>query len=380
MVSEQVEPCGQSSCGAALERGKRVFIRDVEASELIWGEKDLQCHRRAGIRTAQSTPLITRSGNLIGMISTHWRTIHDPSEKEFDLLDVLSRQAADLLERRQREEKYLSQLQQEVKERTAELKESKDLLQSIANTLPDMISVQTYPSREILYHNQAAFYMNGFDVDAMKKMTVEERHAMVHPDDREGLRKYIAALANLSDDDVSTFEYRSKHLTNDWVWCRVRTKVLERDEAQNVKRVVNIIQNITAQKQAEEELQRKNDLLQSVINSSLGTIRVMQSVRDQRGEIIDFRYIMASNAVDTNYKVADRRGKLLSEVHPDWMKSEMFERFKMVVETGNRADFETYYNDESFNTWFHVVAVKLGDGFVATSEDITDRKKAEQLA
>jgi PAS domain S-box-containing protein len=222
--------------------------------------------------------------------------------------------------------------------------------------------------------------MNGFDVDAMKKMTVEERHAMVHPDDREGLRKYIAALANLADDYVSTFDYRSKHLTNEWVWCRVRTKVLERDDAQNVKRVVNIIQNITAQKQAEEELQRKNDLLQSVINSSLGTIRVMQSVRDQRGEIIDFRYVMASNAVDTNYKVADRRGKLLSEVHPDWMKSEMFERFKMVVETGNRADFETYYNDESFNTWFHVVAVKLGDGFVATSEDITDRKKAEQLA
>ncbi|HEV8508360.1 MAG TPA: PAS domain S-box protein [Chitinophagaceae bacterium] len=375
-----VKKGGQSSCGAALQGGKRVFIRDVEDSELIWGKENLQCHQRAGIRTAQSTPLITRSGKLIGMISTHWRTIHDPSEREFDLLDVLARQAADLLERRQGEERYLSQLQQEVQERTAELKESKDLLQSIANTLPDMISVQAYPSREILYHNQAAFYMNGFDVDAMKKMTVEERHALIHPDDLEGLRTYIAALANLSDDDVSTFEYRSKHLTNDWVWCRVRTKVLERDEAQNVKSIVNIIQNITAQKQAEEELQRKNDLLQSVINSSLGTIRVMQSVRDDRGEIIDFRYIMANNALGTSYKVSDRKGKLLSEVHPDWMKSEMFERFKMVVETGNRADFETYYNDENFNTWFHVVAVKLEDGFVATSEDITERKKAEQLA
>ncbi|HEY7162259.1 MAG TPA: hypothetical protein VH815_13415, partial [Acidobacteriota bacterium] len=104
-----------------------------------------------------------------------------------------------------------------------------------------------------------------------------------------------------------------------------------------------------------------------------------QSVRDEHGEIIDFRYLMASNAVSANYKVADRKGKLLSQVHPDWMKSEMFARFKMVVETGNRADFETYYNDEDFNTWFHVVAVKLGDGFVATSEDITERKKAEQF-
>jgi PAS domain S-box-containing protein len=313
------------------------------------------------------------------MISTHWREVHKPAEREFNLMDVLARQAADLLERKQREEKYLSQLQQEVHERMAELKESKDLLESIAGTLPDMISVQAYPSREILYHNQAAFYANGFDIDAMKKMTVEQRHAMIHPDDINGLRKYVAGLASLSDGDVSIFEYRSKHLTNDWIWCRVRTKVLERDEEHHVKSIVNVIQNITAQKLAEEELKQNNELLQSVINSSLGTIRVMQSVRDKQGEIIDFRYVMASNAVTANYRVADRKGKLLSEIHPDWMKSEMFTRFKVVVETGNRANFETHYVDEGFNTWFHVVAVKLGDGFVATSEDITDRKKAEHM-
>jgi len=368
-----------TTCRMALERHRRVIVPDIEICDFLKGTEDLEAYRSVGIRAIQSTPLVARSGKIVGMMSTHWNDVHEPTERELNLMDVLARQAADLLERKQREEKYLSQLQQDVRERTAELKESRDLLESIADTLPDMVSVQAYPSRDILYHNQAAFYMNGFDVDAMKKMTVEQRHALVHPDDIDGLRKYIAGLASLSDGDVSTFEYRSKHLTSDWVWCRVRTKVLERDGKQNVTRVVNIIQNVTAQKQAEEELKRNNALLQSVINSSLGTIRVMQSVRDEHGEIIDFRYIMASNAVNTKYKAADRKGKLLSQVHPDWMKSEMFTRFKTVVETGTRADFETYYNEENFNTWFHVVAVKLGDGFVATSEDITERKKAEQF-
>jgi PAS domain S-box-containing protein len=312
------------------------------------------------------------------MISTHWQNIYKPSEQEFRLLDLLARQTADLLERKQREEKYLSRLQQEVQERTNELNENKDLVESIADTIPDMISVQEYPSRRMVYHNRDAFARNGFDIDEMQKMTVEERHALIHPDDKKALGKYAKSIEDLSDDDIATLEYRSRHKTKDWVWCRVRTKVLERDETGKVKRIVNIIQNITSQKKAEEELKRNNDLLKSVINASLGTIRVMQSVRDEDGEIIDFVYVMANNG-GPEYNVSERKGKLLSEVHPAWIGSDMFRHFKIVVETGNRADFETYYDKEGFNTWFHVVAVKLGDGFVAISEDISERKKAEQL-
>jgi signal transduction histidine kinase len=55
----------------------------------------------SGIRAMQSTPLISRSGRLVGMISTHWRRPHRPSERELRLLDVLARQAADLIERTQ---------------------------------------------------------------------------------------------------------------------------------------------------------------------------------------------------------------------------------------------------------------------------------------
>lgn len=88
-----------SSCAIALARKERVFISDVENSDLILGIKAIEPFRKLNIRALQSTPLISRSGRLVGMISTHWSKVHYPNEQELRLLDVVARQAADLIER-----------------------------------------------------------------------------------------------------------------------------------------------------------------------------------------------------------------------------------------------------------------------------------------
>jgi PAS domain S-box-containing protein len=88
-----------STCGMALSAGCRVIVPDIEASEAMAGTADLDAFRRSGIRAVQSTPLVARSGRLLGMISTHWRKPHRPTGRELQTLDVLARQAADLIER-----------------------------------------------------------------------------------------------------------------------------------------------------------------------------------------------------------------------------------------------------------------------------------------
>src|SRR5262245_49538476 len=62
-----------SSCGLALSAGARIVVPDVEACDFMAGTGDLDAYRRSGIRAVQSTPLVSRSGQLLGMISTHWR-------------------------------------------------------------------------------------------------------------------------------------------------------------------------------------------------------------------------------------------------------------------------------------------------------------------
>ena len=101
---EWVRPTSDSTCGVALRTGKQCIVPDVEQCEFMTGSADLEVYLQTGIHAVQTTPLLSRSGRLLGMISTHWKDAHRPSERDLRLFDVLARQAADLIERKQAEE------------------------------------------------------------------------------------------------------------------------------------------------------------------------------------------------------------------------------------------------------------------------------------
>jgi two-component sensor histidine kinase len=87
-----------SACAAALRSGERVIVPDVRESELFAGQRSRDVLVDAGVCAVISTPLMASTGNLLGMISTHFVTPHRPSERELHLLDLLARQTADYLE------------------------------------------------------------------------------------------------------------------------------------------------------------------------------------------------------------------------------------------------------------------------------------------
>lgn len=96
---QSVNPRAFSSCTEALRLGQRAIVPDFEAWDDIAGTDDLLAFRRTGIRSAQTTPLKSRTGKLLGMISTHWSEPHEPTARDLRLMDIVARQAADLLER-----------------------------------------------------------------------------------------------------------------------------------------------------------------------------------------------------------------------------------------------------------------------------------------
>jgi PAS domain S-box-containing protein len=89
----------------ALQPGERVIVEDIASSPLVAGTPMLTVMLDAGARAVQSTPLVNRSGQLLGMFSTYYRIPRGPTERDLRLIDVLVRLAADLIERSRAEEK-----------------------------------------------------------------------------------------------------------------------------------------------------------------------------------------------------------------------------------------------------------------------------------
>jgi GAF domain-containing protein len=95
---EWVRADSKSTCGVALQDKKRVVASDIARCDFMLGSDDQQVYLETGIRACQTTPLIGCDGNVIGMISTHWRTPHKSSEEDLRLFDTLARQAAEFIE------------------------------------------------------------------------------------------------------------------------------------------------------------------------------------------------------------------------------------------------------------------------------------------
>jgi PAS domain S-box-containing protein len=87
----------ESACGQAVRAGERVVVGDIEQDPSYASLRHVAV--QAGYRAVQSTPLLSRSGELLGMLSTHFSRPHTPSEVDLRTLDLYARQAADILER-----------------------------------------------------------------------------------------------------------------------------------------------------------------------------------------------------------------------------------------------------------------------------------------
>src|SRR5262249_10644943 len=83
----------RGSCGASLKKGGRVIVEDVTKSPIFSGSA-LDMQVKQGVRAVQSTPMMNGDGNFLGVISTHFKTPHQPDENTLGFLDLLARQTA----------------------------------------------------------------------------------------------------------------------------------------------------------------------------------------------------------------------------------------------------------------------------------------------
>lgn len=127
-----------------------------------------------------------------------------------------------------------------------------------------------------------------------------------------------------------------------------------------------------------QQLSAQNELLQSVLDTSLIGMSVLQAERNDTGSIDDFRIVIVSKELQRLTGRKDLSGKLYSKEYPGIKQTPLFNLMLQVMETGDAAQIEYSYQVDGFNSWFSSMFVKMGDGLVASNLDITDRKRAEE--
>src|SRR5262245_6783587 len=92
----RITPADGCACGRALREGRTVVVADVTRDPDYAAFRDEA--QAAGYRSVQSTPITTSRGRVLGMVSTLFANVHEPTPIELDTLTRYSRVAADYLE------------------------------------------------------------------------------------------------------------------------------------------------------------------------------------------------------------------------------------------------------------------------------------------
>ncbi|MDR4470213.1 MAG: PAS domain-containing protein [Nitrospira sp.] len=164
---------GRGACGTALERGQRVIIEDVERSPIFADTTARDIQLKAGVRAVQSTPLVSRSGTVVGIVSTHYQAPHRPAAHTLSLLDLLARQAADIIER--------SHIQ------TA-LRESELRFRTLVDRIGDVFWISDPVQKKLIYVSQSFEAIWGREVQQLHDQ-FELWLDAIHEDDRERVKQ-----------------------------------------------------------------------------------------------------------------------------------------------------------------------------------------------
>ncbi len=237
----------KTTCNAARRVGHRVIVADVGTCDFIVGTPSLEAYRKAGIRAVQSTPLISRSGRLLGMISTYWRRPHQPSERDLRLLDVLARQAADLLERKQADEL---------------LRESEQRFRTLADDAPVLIWLNSPTGCEFANRKYLEFLGVG-EAEVLGDKWAE----FVHPQDREA---YVNAYREAVSGRVRfEAEFRFRRRDGEYRW--MHSVGMPRFEGGEFKGYVGSAFDIHDRKLAEAVIAQMAAIVESSDDSIIGT-------------------------------------------------------------------------------------------------------------
>lgn len=143
--------------------------------------------------------------------------------------------------------------------------------------------------------------------------------------------------------------------------------------------IIIVFTDITSSKKAHLEVERSANQLTRFINNSHSGLSHLKPVKDNNGEVVDFRFDI-TNAAFAAYAGQNPeivKGEPVSKYLPLYKNNGLFERYRDTYITGGTARFEVYYSGDKVDAWFDIMCTKMEDGVLVTMMDLTTLKKLQ---
>jgi len=283
------------------------------------------------------------------------------------LLDVTERKQAEQT-LREADEHYRVKLEGEVKQRTTELAESKNLLQATMDSSMDMIQVFQAVRNDAGAIVDFIWILNNHTAEKYYGNIIGKSLLSSNPGVVEvGIFDTFKHVVETGIPDQSERHY--VHEQFDGWFYQSTVKVGDG--------VATTTSDITNRKKAEHELLQSKGLLQDIIDAPNIGIAVYRTVRDTDGKIVDFIHeyvnrasLKMSGGIDFTEKTFNAHGM-----------NAVFQLPKLteVIETGKGNGYTHEFDFRGRKVWFSITNTPLDkERLVHTWEDVTEQKEAER--
>jgi two-component system, LuxR family, sensor kinase FixL len=226
------------SCGTAMYLKKPVLVTDV-LTDLLWADyRDLA--KSCGLRACWSTPIISSHGDVLGSFAMYRQEPRGPNAEETQLTEAATQIASIAIERQQ--DHVL------LREREARI--------SLAAESANLAFWVLYPEQNTAWMSEKGRAMYGFTLQ--EPLTRESLVTRIHPDERVA----VQATFEQAQSSQRTFEIEHRIVPRygETRWVIVRGRCLW-DERGNVLEVIGVTIDLSAQKQADLQLQLQREEL-----------------------------------------------------------------------------------------------------------------------
>ncbi len=290
----------------------------------------------------KDSPLLDSKGNLIGIIGSS-NDISSFKEVEIKL-----------------------------KEAREEAEESKKQLETIFNMSQMLICIADINTSTFKFINPTFEKILGYSKEELLTKPFTE---FIHPDDVKPTTEVIEKQLQAGI-VVQTFENRYLCKNGKYCWLNWNSYPIPE------KGIAYAIAHDITTRKLEEVARRESDERYRIAQDmSPDGFTILKPVRNKKGHVVDFVWVYENNAVARMNGTDPHAviGKRLLELFPGHSDTQFFKAYIAVAESGKSITLEDSYIGETIDkvTWFRIVVVPMDENIAILSQDISERKNAE---